>query len=131
MALEKGEAPEHLQYTDDIIITWGNTAEVVFEKVKKIVQILLKARFAVKQSKVKGPARDIHFLRIKWQDGRHRILMDVINKITAMPPPTSKEETQAFLGICGFLENAYSKLQSDHKLSLSRDPEEGQFQMGP
>ncbi|GAB0208282.1 hypothetical protein GRJ2_003293900 [Grus japonensis] len=30
-ALEKGEAPEHLQYIDDIIV-WGNTAEEVSEK---------------------------------------------------------------------------------------------------
>ncbi|KAJ7424432.1 hypothetical protein BTVI_06509 [Pitangus sulphuratus] len=30
-ALEKGEAPEHLQYIDDITV-WGNIAEEVFEK---------------------------------------------------------------------------------------------------
>ncbi|RMB89723.1 hypothetical protein DUI87_33920 [Hirundo rustica rustica] len=35
-ALEKGEAPEHLQYIDDIIV-WGNMAMEVFEKGKKIV----------------------------------------------------------------------------------------------
>ncbi|RMC20603.1 hypothetical protein DUI87_01455 [Hirundo rustica rustica] len=54
-ALEKGEAPEHLQYIDDIIV-WGNTAMEVFEKGEKIIQILLKAGFTIKQSKVKGPA---------------------------------------------------------------------------
>ncbi|RMC21390.1 hypothetical protein DUI87_02253 [Hirundo rustica rustica] len=54
-ALEKGEAPEHLQYIDDIIV-WGNTTMEVFEKGEKIIQILLKAGFAIKQSKVKGPA---------------------------------------------------------------------------
>ncbi|KAK4806727.1 hypothetical protein QYF61_007525 [Mycteria americana] len=97
-ALEQGEAPEHLQYIDDIIV-WGNTAEEVFEKGKKIVQILLKAGFAIKQSKVKGPAQEIQFLGIKWQDGRRQIPMDVINKITAMSPPTTKKETQAFLGV--------------------------------
>ncbi|KAK4832852.1 LOW QUALITY PROTEIN: hypothetical protein QYF61_025872 [Mycteria americana] len=58
MALEQSEAPEHLQYIADIIV-WGNTAEVVFEKGKKIDQILLKVGFAVKQSKVKGPAQKI------------------------------------------------------------------------
>jgi len=46
-AMEKGEAPEHLQYIDDIIV-WGDTAEEVFEKAEKIVQILLKASFAIK-----------------------------------------------------------------------------------
>ncbi|GAB0207825.1 hypothetical protein GRJ2_003248200 [Grus japonensis] len=46
-ALEKGEAPEHLQYIDDIIV-WGNSAEEVSEKGKKIIQILLKAGFAIK-----------------------------------------------------------------------------------
>ncbi|KAK4810994.1 hypothetical protein QYF61_014466 [Mycteria americana] len=100
-ALEQGEAPEHLQYIDDIIV-WGNTAEEVFEKGKKIVQILLKAGFAIKQRKVKGPAQEIQFLGIRWQDGRRQIPMDVINKITAMSPPTSKKETQAFLGVVGF-----------------------------
>ncbi|GAB0195094.1 hypothetical protein GRJ2_001974700 [Grus japonensis] len=47
-ALEKGEAPEHLQYIDDIIV-WGNSAEEVSEKGKKIIQILLQAGFAIKQ----------------------------------------------------------------------------------
>ncbi|KAJ7415168.1 hypothetical protein BTVI_38988 [Pitangus sulphuratus] len=44
-----GEASEHLQYIDDIIV-WGKTAEV-FEKGSKIIQIPLKAGFAIKQSK--------------------------------------------------------------------------------
>ena len=51
---------------------------------------------------MKGPAQEMLFLGIKWQDGRHQILMDVINKIAAMSPQTSKKETQAFLGIVGF-----------------------------
>ena len=38
IALEQGEALEHLQCTDAVII-WGNTAEV-FKNGKKIVQIL-------------------------------------------------------------------------------------------
>ncbi|XP_014813578.1 PREDICTED: uncharacterized protein LOC106897465 [Calidris pugnax] len=100
-ALEKGGAPEHLQYIDDIIV-WGNTAKEVFQKGKKIIEILLEAGFAVKRGKVKGPAQDIQFLGIEWQDGRRQIPMDVINKITAMSPPTNKNETQAFLGVVGF-----------------------------
>ncbi|RMC02617.1 hypothetical protein DUI87_20772 [Hirundo rustica rustica] len=100
-ALEKGEAPEHLQYIDDIIV-WGNTAGEVFEKGEKIIQILLKAGFAIKRSKVKGPAQEIQFLGVKWQDGRRQIPTEVINKIIAMSPPTSKKETQAFLGAIGF-----------------------------
>ncbi|KAK4826486.1 hypothetical protein QYF61_009559 [Mycteria americana] len=87
VTLEQGEVPEHLQYIDDIIV-WGNRAEEVFEKGKKIVQILMKATFAIKQ-------------RIKWQDGHHQIPVDGINKITAMSPPTSEEETQAFLEVVG------------------------------
>ncbi|RMC09664.1 hypothetical protein DUI87_13450 [Hirundo rustica rustica] len=74
----------------------------VFEKGEKIIQILLKAGFAIKQSKVKGPAREIQFLGVKWQDGRRQIPTEVINKITAMSPPTSKKETQAFLSAIGF-----------------------------
>ncbi|GAB0203355.1 hypothetical protein GRJ2_002801100 [Grus japonensis] len=99
-ALEKGGAPEHLQYIDDIIV-WGNKAEEVFEKGERVIQILLKAGFAIKKSKVKGPAQEIRFLGIKWQDGRH-VPMDVVNKIAAMSPPANKKETQAFLGLVGF-----------------------------
>ncbi|XP_074425969.1 uncharacterized protein LOC141736129 isoform X3 [Larus michahellis] len=44
---EKGGAPEHLEYIDDINIQ-GNTAEV-FEKGEKVIQILLEASFAIKQ----------------------------------------------------------------------------------
>ncbi|RMC18051.1 hypothetical protein DUI87_04929 [Hirundo rustica rustica] len=73
----------------------------VFEK-GEIIQILLKAGFAIKKSKVKGPAQEIQFLGVKWHDGRHQIPTEVINKITAMSPPTSKKETQAFLGAIGF-----------------------------
>ncbi|RMC03881.1 hypothetical protein DUI87_19634 [Hirundo rustica rustica] len=90
-ALEKGEAPEHLQYIGDIIV-WGNTAMEVFEKGEKIIQILLKAGFAIKKSKVKGPAQEIQFLGVKWQDGRCQIPTEVINKITAMCPPTNKRK---------------------------------------
>ncbi|GAB0188949.1 hypothetical protein GRJ2_001360200 [Grus japonensis] len=100
-ALEKGEAPEHLQYIDDIIV-WGNSAEEVSEKGKKIIQILLQAGFAIKRSKVKGPAQEIQFLGIRWHDGQRQIPMDIINKIAAMSPPTNKKETQAFLGVVGF-----------------------------
>ncbi|RMC21742.1 hypothetical protein DUI87_02611 [Hirundo rustica rustica] len=100
-ALEKGEAPEHLQYIYDIIV-WGNTAMDVFEKGEKIMQILLKAGFAIKQSKVKGPVQEIQFLGVKWQDGWRQIPTEAINKITAMSPPTSKKETQAFLGAIRF-----------------------------
>ncbi|KAF4794260.1 hypothetical protein TURU_103252 [Turdus rufiventris] len=67
-ALEKGEAPEHLQYIDDIT-AWVKTAAEVFEKGEKIIQILLEAGFAIKKSKVKGPPHKIQFLGIKWQDG--------------------------------------------------------------
>ncbi|GAB0204052.1 macrophage immunometabolism regulator [Grus japonensis] len=100
-ALEKGEAPEHLQYIDAIIV-WGNSAEEVSEKGKKIIQILLQAGFAIKRSKVKGPAQEIQFLGIRWQDGRRQIPMNVINKIAAMSPLTNKKETQAFSGLVGF-----------------------------
>ncbi|XP_066424603.1 uncharacterized protein [Molothrus aeneus] len=62
-ALEKDEAPEHLQYIDDIIVC-GNTAAEVFEKGEKIIQILLEVGFAIKKTKVKGPAQEIQFLRL-------------------------------------------------------------------
>ncbi|RMC10886.1 hypothetical protein DUI87_12599 [Hirundo rustica rustica] len=100
-ALEKGEAPEHLQYIDGITV-WGNTAAEVFEKSGKIIQILLKSGFTIKKSKVKGPAQEIQFLGVNCQDGRRQIPTKVINKITAMSPPTNKKETQAFLGAIGF-----------------------------
>ncbi|KFP28503.1 hypothetical protein N325_09080, partial [Colius striatus] len=99
--LETGDAPEHLQHIDDIIV-WGNTAEEVFEKGKIIIQILLKAGFAVKRNKVKGPAQEVQFLGIKWQDGCRHVPMDVVNKIVTTSQPTNKKETQAFLGLVGF-----------------------------
>lgn len=42
MLLLKCKASEHLQYTDDIIVSWGNMAEEVFEQGEKIIQIFLK-----------------------------------------------------------------------------------------
>ncbi|KAK4831367.1 hypothetical protein QYF61_017498 [Mycteria americana] len=99
-ALEKGDAPEHLQYIDYIIM-WGNKAEEMFEKGKRVIQILLKAGFAIKKSKVRGPIQEIQFLGIKWQDGHHHVPVEVVNKITTMSPPANKKETQAFLSLVG------------------------------
>ncbi|RMC19366.1 hypothetical protein DUI87_03976 [Hirundo rustica rustica] len=59
-ALEKGEPPEHLQYINDFII-WGNTGGEVFEKGEKIIQILLKAGFAIKQNKLKDQLKKSSF----------------------------------------------------------------------
>ncbi|RMC19838.1 hypothetical protein DUI87_03403 [Hirundo rustica rustica] len=100
-ALEKGEAPEHLQYIDDIIM-WENTAIEVFEKGEKIIQILLEVGFTIKKSKVKGPAQKIQFLRVNGQDRRRQIPTEVINKITVMSSSTNKKETQAFLSTISF-----------------------------
>ncbi|RMC19193.1 hypothetical protein DUI87_03798 [Hirundo rustica rustica] len=55
-----------------------------------------------KEEQSQGPVREIQFLGVKWQDEQHQIPTEVINKITAMSPPTSKKETQAFLGAIGF-----------------------------
>jgi len=81
---------------------WGNKAEEVSEKGKRVIQILLKAVFAIKKSKVKGPAQEIQFLEIKWQDGCCHVPMDVVNKIAIMSPPARKKERQGFLTLAGF-----------------------------
>jgi len=57
-----------LQYIDDIII-WGDTAEEAFAKSEKIIKILLKDGFAIKRSRVKGPAREIQFSGINGKMG--------------------------------------------------------------
>ncbi|KFO56738.1 hypothetical protein N302_13398, partial [Corvus brachyrhynchos] len=100
-SLEQGRALEHLDYIDDIIV-WGNRAEEVFEKGKKIIHILLKAGLAIKQSKTKGPAQEIQFLGIKWQDGHRHVPTEVVNKIATMSPSANKKEIQSFLGLVGF-----------------------------
>lgn len=66
------------------------------------MHILLETSFTIKTSKVKGPAQEIQFLGVKWQDGHRHTPMDVVNKITATSPPTNKKEIQAFLGAVGF-----------------------------
>lgn len=67
-AVEKEEAPEDLQYIDDVVV-WGNMAEEVFEKGERVIQIILKAGFAIKQIQVKGSTQGIQILGEKWQDG--------------------------------------------------------------
>ena len=85
-----------------MILLCGAIQQKMFLRGEQIIQILLQAGFAVKRSKVKGPAQEIQFLGVKWQDGRRHIPMDVVDKITAMSSPTNKKETQSFLGIVGF-----------------------------
>lgn len=89
-------------YTDDIIKLLGNAAEKISEKEENTIQILMKAAFAVKKSKVKGPVQEIPLLGVKWQDGHHWISMDMVYQIAAMSLPTIKKETQAFLDAVGF-----------------------------
>ncbi|KAK4810489.1 hypothetical protein QYF61_004269 [Mycteria americana] len=72
--------------TLDLQYELESKVEEVFEKRKRIIQNLLRASFAIKQSKAKRPAQEIEFLGVKWQDGRCDIHMDVINKITTMTP---------------------------------------------
>lgn len=98
--MEKGEAPEHLEYIDYIIL-WCNAADI-FEKGEKITQIILEASFATKQSKVKGPARETQISGIKWQHWHYQIAMDVVNKTAATFLPMSRKEAEAFLGSVGF-----------------------------
>ncbi|KAK4805199.1 hypothetical protein QYF61_002441 [Mycteria americana] len=126
----ESEGSEHLQYIDDII-AWGNTAEEVFEKGKKRVQILLKAGFAIKQSKVKGPAQEIQFLGIKWPGGRRQIPVGVTNKVTAMSPPTSKKETPAFLGVVGFWRMHIPNYSLIASPLYQVTPKENDFKWGP
>ncbi|RMC22097.1 hypothetical protein DUI87_02969 [Hirundo rustica rustica] len=103
----------------------------VFEKGEKIIQILLKAGFSIQKSKVKGPAQEIQFLGVKWQDGQRQIPTDVINKLTTMSPPTNKKETQAFLGAIGFWRMhipEYSQIVSPLYLVASKKKD---FHWGP
>lgn len=46
----KVKLQKNLQHIGDIIV-WGNTAVEALEKGRKIIQILLKAGFAIKRSK--------------------------------------------------------------------------------
>lgn len=46
-----------------------------------------------KANKFKGLAEEIQFFGIKLQDSHCQIPLDIINKITAMLSPTSKNET--------------------------------------
>ncbi|RMB93971.1 hypothetical protein DUI87_29557 [Hirundo rustica rustica] len=118
-ALEKGKALEHLQNIDYIII-WGNTAGEVFEK-GEIIQILLKASFAIRQSKVKGTCSRNSFSRnhvTRWtlpdpdrgnQQNHHYV------------PIYQQEENSIFSGSRGLLEDAYPGVWHDCKPSLSCD----------
>lgn len=108
--LKEGNAPDHLQYIDDIIV-WGNTTQEVYSKGKQITEILLNAGFVIERNK--DLHQEIHFLVVKWQDGCHLIPTDMIDKIVATAPPTNKKETQMFLGMVVFWQmhiHRYSQL---------------------
>jgi len=93
-----------------LMILWGDIAEEF-----RIIQILLQAGIAMKGKKVRGPAQEIHFLGVQWQDGRCHIPADVIDRITSMSPPTTKNETQSILSAVGF----WSMHVPNHNLIVS------------
>ncbi|KAJ7413911.1 endogenous retrovirus group K member 25 Pol protein-like protein [Pitangus sulphuratus] len=119
--LEKGKAPEHIQYIDDIIV-WGDTAEEVFDKGKKIIQFLLKASFAIKKSKVKGPCqRDPvpggEMARWMLSDSNRRNKQDPSNGST-----DQQKRDSNFSRGHRLLENAHPRVQPNGKPSLLHDP---------
>ena len=120
-ALGKGEAPEHLQYIDNIIV-WGDTAEEVFEKGQKIVQILLKAGFAIKRSKGTCARKLVFGDKMARRapsnpNGYHQQNSSYVST-------NQQKGSPSLLRYCGFLEDAHPKLQPDCKSSVPRDPEE-------
>ncbi|XP_064032416.1 uncharacterized protein LOC135192961 [Pogoniulus pusillus] len=100
-ASEKVKAPEHIQFNNNIIV-WGQTAEEVFEKSNKIIDILLQAGFAIKRQGQRNCYRDIQFLGVQRQDGHRHIPQNVINKVSTMAVPTNKKDILTFLGAVGF-----------------------------
>jgi len=114
-ALEKGEAPQHLQYIDDIIV-WCDTAEEVFEKGEKIVQILLKAGFTIK--------------RRQWTCTRDPVFGNKMAGWAPSNPNGYHQQNSSYVstnqqkgstglpGCCGFLKDAHPKLQPDCKSSV-------------
>ncbi|GAB0208545.1 hypothetical protein GRJ2_003320200 [Grus japonensis] len=57
-----------MQYIDDIIV-WGNTAEEVFEKGRRIIQILLRPSFAIKRRNPDRPG--ILEVITDWPEGQN------------------------------------------------------------
>ncbi|GAB0192630.1 hypothetical protein GRJ2_001728300 [Grus japonensis] len=89
-ALEKGEAPEHLQYIDDVIV-WGNKAAGVFEKGKKIIQIPLKTGFTIKMSLIVSPLYHVTRKKndFKWgpeqQQAFEQIKQEIVHAVALGP----------------------------------------------
>ncbi|TRZ09183.1 hypothetical protein HGM15179_017923 [Zosterops borbonicus] len=121
--LEEGKAPKYLQHIDDVIL-WGYTVEDVFDKGKKIIQVLLKASGAIKQSKVKGPVQEIQILGVKWQDECCQIPMDVVKTIAANNPTNQQEGNTGFPSHYRFMKDVVFRFQLDCKASSSSDLEE-------
>ncbi|KAK4818811.1 hypothetical protein QYF61_019740 [Mycteria americana] len=125
-ALEQGEAPEHLRYIDDIIV-WGNTAEEVFEKGKKITQILLKASFAIKQMTRKknyfkwGPEQRQSFEEIK---------QEVVHAV-ALGPVQAGQDVKNVLytaaGESGPTWSLWQKAEGETRETAEREGESSQF----
>ncbi|KAJ7411097.1 hypothetical protein BTVI_51224 [Pitangus sulphuratus] len=137
-ALEKGEALEHLQYIDDIIV-WDKTEEKVFEKGRKIIQIFLKAGFAIKQSKVKNemqssgnwppfsavPTKNISSKR-RDKESLHSLL-DMDGNIVIKDEDKAEVLNTFFTSVFNneMIESTISKFADDTKLGGSVDQLEG------
>jgi len=84
-ALEQSEAPKYLQYIDYIIV-WGNTSEEVFEREKNNTDSF-ESWFCHKPKQDQRTCTGDPVFRSKMA-----VPMDVINKITAVSPPTEKKK---------------------------------------
>ncbi|KAJ7406548.1 hypothetical protein BTVI_65159 [Pitangus sulphuratus] len=122
-ALEKGEAPEHLQYIDDIIV-WGNMAEEVFKK-GKIIQILLKAGFPIKWSGQGTCPRDP--VPGSEMAGQTSSDPNTSHQEDSGSVPTDQQEGNT--SFARSLEDAHTRIQPDYKSSLLCNEE--RFPVGP
>ncbi|XP_017695280.1 PREDICTED: endogenous retrovirus group K member 8 Pol protein-like [Lepidothrix coronata] len=90
-----------VQYVDDILIH-GNTEHETGEVLEKVVDTLKKDGWAVNPKKIQGPATSVKYLGITWHAGKQEVPEQIRQAIKEWPTPTTKRETQQFLGAVGF-----------------------------
>ncbi|XP_030058356.1 uncharacterized protein LOC115469710 [Microcaecilia unicolor] len=88
-------------YIDDILVQGDSESEVA-TALQQVVQHMRDCGWEINPHKIQGPSQSVKFLGIHWNQGKQEITEKARQKIVEFQVPTTKQQTQQFIGLLGF-----------------------------
>ncbi|CAM2111330.1 unnamed protein product [Caretta caretta] len=95
------DATRCYHYIDDVMVS-GPSRELVADALHTVVTGLEARGWTLNPHKIQGPTQTVVYLGIMWAGPERQIPWKVQQTVQRYPPPQTKKELQAFLGLLGF-----------------------------